>query len=197
MSSRDWNDSVSGRADAAVLAALPGPLAVVLGESIPRAFASLDAITLLANGRMSLTSVPLQKGVPVSGITWFSDAVAMSGQLVWWFALYQASSLGGGPSNLCRQTGPQHAGGWAANTAKAINLTSPYTPLYTGPHWAAVMVGATQPPTLTAMAQPAHVAAVSPARNLATTSTALAVDAAPDPCPATSVQTNVPYCYIT
>jgi hypothetical protein len=195
-SPNDWNNSVTGRADAAVLAGLPGPLAVVLGESIPRSFASLDTATLLVSGRMHLVSVPLQEQYPVHALTFFSDSAGMVSPLTWFFALYTASSAGGGPLALCVQTPAQFTAGWAANTAKRVAFTAPYTPTYTGIHFAAVMCSAGgQTPNLTSMAQPGHVAAVSPARSMATTATGF-TNTAPDPCGATTSQANVPYCYL-
>jgi hypothetical protein len=190
MTVNDWNNSITGRADAHVLAGSPVPFRNVLGESVPRAFASLDAVAVLGSGQLRCTAIPLQIGIPVTGLAFASDAVAGTSNLVTWAGLYDNS----GPPAFLRQSSGGFSYNWPANTVHQFDFTSTYTPTYTGIYIAVILSsagGAT--PTLTAMAQPAAITGITPIRSF--TANSGITGGAPATLSSIAAAAHVPYCY--
>lgn len=187
----NWLDHVNGRADAAVLGGAAGGFLASLAETVPRAFLNADDSTvgLLVSGRLQLVEIALQQGTPITGIAFASHAQLMVSPTHWYFALYTAAA------GLCRQTPDQGVAGWAARTVKTLDLTSQYTPTYTGRHLLGICCIAGTPPTLTAMAQPAHITGITPANSLFANA-GLTTGTAPNPFGAGTPQANVPYGFV-
>ena len=93
-----------------------------------------------------MTSVPivLEAGDKVTSISVLSGATAAGTPTNWWFALYDTAAT----PNLIAQTADQLTATWAADTAKDLALSAPFTAPAPGLYYAAVMVKATTPPSL-------------------------------------------------
>lgn len=111
--------------------------------NLPRSVA-VGNLAALSTGVMTSTAVLLFTGDVVTNLTFISGATAAGTPTHWWFALYDTSAT---PA-LIAQTADQTSGAWAANTAKTLALSTPYTVTTTGIYYAACMVTATTPPTL-------------------------------------------------
>lgn len=147
-------------------------------SNIDRANASVSTgLAALASGRLSLVAVPLRAGQVVSTLAFMSGATAAATPTNQWFALFDSSR------NLLRQTPDATTAAWAANTVKALTLTSTYTVLTSGLYYAGIMVAAATVPSLTGVSSNAVVTALAPSlggpSTTSLTSTAPATAAAP------------------
>ena len=101
--------------------------------------ADLDPLTTQV---MLSVAVPLQVGDLVTNITFKSGATAADTPTNYWFALYSPAGA------LLAQSADQTSTAWAANTVKTLALATPQRISATGVYYAAVMVKATDLPSL-------------------------------------------------
>lgn len=101
-------------------------------------------VAALTTQVMTSVGMYLELGDVVTSLTFVSGTTAAGTPTNWWFALYSSAAT---PA-LLGQTADQTTTAWAANTAKTVALTTPYTVTATGIYYAACMVKATTPPTL-------------------------------------------------
>lgn len=93
---------------------------------------------------MTAVALYLEAGDVVTNLTFMSGATGAGTPTNWWFALYDTVAT---PA-LIAQTADQTSTAWAADTAKTVALSAPYTVTATGIFYAGVMVKATTVPTL-------------------------------------------------
>lgn len=93
---------------------------------------------------MLSVAVPLQTGDLVTNITFKSGATAADTPTNYWFALYSSAST---PA-LLAQTADQTTTAWAANTVKTLALATAQRISASGVYYAAIMVKATDLPSL-------------------------------------------------
>jgi hypothetical protein len=105
-------------------------------------------LSALTTQVMLAAALPLEAGDVVTNLTFVSGATAAGTPTNWWFALYSSAAT---PA-LIAQTADQTSTAWAANTAKTVALSAPYTVLTAGVYYAAIMVKAATPPTLAGVA---------------------------------------------
>jgi hypothetical protein len=144
---------------------------------------------------MTSTAILLYAGDIVTTLTFMSGATGANTPTNWWFALYDTQAT---PA-LIAQTADQLTAAWAADTAKPLALSAPYTVLTTGIYYAAIMVKATTPPTLIgASAQADASGAVTAGQKvLARTSGASLTTTAPATIATPTTVGTVPYVIIT
>lgn len=162
-----------------------------LRESFSRIQAGSD-LAALTTQVMTSVALYLEKGEPVTYLTFVSGGTAAGTPTNWWFALYDTS----GTPALLRQTADQLTAAWAANTAKRLALSTPYVATVTGIYRASVMVKATTVPTLAGatVLVGAAGAAVSGQVVLAQTSGASLTTTAPSTIATPTTVATLPYC---
>lgn len=124
-------------------------------ETFPRYLAAGSSLAP-TSGTMYLVAISV--GVPstISGITFLSGSTALSGQTNWWAALYTPALA------LIAQTPDlTNTGTWAANTEKTFSLSTPVV-LAPGMYYVAIMVAATQPPTIQGVATTSTIGPMAP-----------------------------------
>lgn len=144
---------------------------------------------------MLSVGVPLQVGDLVSNITFKSGATAADTPTNWWFALYSSAST---PA-LVGQTADQTSTAWAANTVKTLALTSAYRVPSTGIYYAALMVKATDLPSLVgaSVGIAGAAASVLSSKVLAQTSGSSLTDTAPATIATPTTIASVPLVVLT
>jgi len=154
--------------------------------------ADLDPLTTQV---MLSVAVPLQVGDLVSNITFKSGATAADTPTNYWFALYSSAAT---PA-LVGQTADQTSTAWAANTVKTLALTTPYRVPSTGVYYAAIMVKATDLPSLVGKSVGIAGAAASilSSKVLAQTSGSSLTDTAPATIATPTTVANVPLVVLT
>jgi hypothetical protein len=101
-------------------------------------------VAALTTQVMTSVAVYLELGDVVTNLTFVSGTTAAGTPTNWWFALYDTATT---PA-LLRQTADQTSTAWAANTAKTVALSTPWTVTASGIYYASCMVKATTVPTL-------------------------------------------------
>ncbi len=144
---------------------------------------------------MTSVALYLEAGDVVTNLTFCSATTAAGTPTNWWFALYSTAAT---PA-LLAQTADQTSTAWAANTAKTVALTAPYTVPTSGIYYASVMVKATTPPTLLGASLNANASAavVTGQKVLANTSGSSLTDTAPATVATPTTVATVPYCVAT
>jgi len=144
---------------------------------------------------MTSAAILLYAGDVVTNLTFMSGATAASVPTNWWFALYDTSAT---PA-LIAQSADQTTTAWAADTAKTLALSSPYTVAATGIYYAAVMVKATTVPTLIGASVQADAsgAVVTGQKVLARTSGSSLTATAPATIATPTTVGTVPYVVVT
>jgi hypothetical protein len=144
---------------------------------------------------MTSVAICLEAGDVVTNLTFMSGATAANVPTNWWFGLYDTQAT---PA-LIAQTADQLTAAWAADTAKTLALSAPYTVPTTGVYYAAVMVKATTPPTLIGATVQADAsgAVVTGQKVLARTSGSALTGTAPGTIAASTTVGTVPYAVAT
>ncbi|WP_367128322.1 hypothetical protein [Saccharothrix sp. HUAS TT1] len=101
--------------------ALPGVDQDLFVRSNIPAWACTSDLAATGTGVAIGTFVFLRKGDIVTSLSFVSGATALATGTAGWHALYDASG------NLLAQSAGQGATAWAANTARKLALTAPYT----------------------------------------------------------------------
>jgi parallel beta-helix repeat protein len=154
--------------------------------------AAFSNASVLTSGVMVTVAVPLFAGEVVTNIAFTSGATAAGTPVNWWFALY---GTGGA---LIAQTADQTTGVWGADSTKTLALSSPYTVPTAGVYYAAIMVTATNVPTLVASGGRASViGGISGQKALSRSSGSGLTTTAPGTIGSATNLTNVPYVIIT
>lgn len=109
--------------------------------NLPRRAISADTDPL-TSGTLYVMALYLRQGDTVTSLTMKSGATAAGTPTNYWVALYNPDGA------LLAQSADQTSTAWAANTVKTLSLSSAQTIAATGVHYAAVMVAATDPPSL-------------------------------------------------
>jgi hypothetical protein len=109
--------------------------------NLPRRLVTTDTDPLTTQVMLSV-ALYLREGDIVTNLSFKSGATAADTPTNWWFALYDPALA------LLAQTADQETAAWAANTLKTLALASPVTVEDTGVHYAAIMVKATDEPSL-------------------------------------------------
>lgn len=116
-----------------------------IAQTFPRA-ATWANSSILSSGRLSLAGgMVLPKGVAVTNLTAVSATTALGTGVNQWFCLVDQSG------NVLSKTVDDTSAAWAANTAKTLALSSPYTPSVDIAVYLGVMVNGTTVPTLFAI----------------------------------------------
>ena len=144
---------------------------------------------------MTAVALYLEAGDVVTNLTFCSATTAAGTPTNWWFALYSTATT---PA-LIAQSADQTNTAWAANTAKTLALSAPYTVPTTGIYYAAVHVKATTVPTLlgASLNATASAAVVTGQKVLANTSGSSLTDTAPSTIATPTAVGSVPYCVAT
>lgn len=174
---------------------LNGSPAGVLRESFPRWACTTD-LDPLTTQVMLTVAVPLKAGDVVTNITFKSGATAADTPTNWWFALYSPAAT---PA-LLSQSADQTSTAWAANTAKTLALAAAQTITADGVYYAAIMVKATDLPSLvgrTLALAGASTGSVSGQKPLAQTSGSSLTDTAPATVATPTTVATVPYVVLT
>jgi hypothetical protein len=153
-------------------------------------------LSALTTEVMTSVATYLEKGDTVTNLTFVSATTAAGTPAHWWFALYSNAAT---PA-LIAQTADQTDTAWAANTAKTVALSSPYTVTDTGIYYAAICVVATTPPTLAGASLHNAVesgAVVSGQKILARTSGSSLSDTAPATIASATTVATVPLVIVT
>lgn len=110
---------------------------VALGATQPRSTPMGSQLTV-TGGTLWLFAVGLRAGRRISTIEFVNGTTALAhgsgNNSAWWFALYNASRI------LLGQTANQGQAAWAANTVKALALTTPVVIPGDGVYYAGLMV---------------------------------------------------------
>lgn len=113
-----------------------------LFETMPRWLPG-TATTSITSKTVYLNAIWLPEGLTVTSISWMSGSTALSGGSNQVFGLYDSSRARLGTTTDDTSTA------WAANTVKTLSLTpGTFTTTYSGLHYLAILVNATQTPTL-------------------------------------------------
>lgn len=160
-----------------------------ISQSIPRT--AVSASGGLTSGRLRMTGgIVIPAGVTVSSITFVSAATALVTGTNQWFALYDKSR------NRLAVTVDDTSTAWAAETAKTLALSTPYTVGQDTEVYAGACVVAATPPTLHCGNPPTAIGTLAPVTGgLADTGLTN-----PASAPATLVALTVAipaYCYIS
>jgi hypothetical protein len=144
---------------------------------------------------MTSVAVLLFAGEIVTNLTFMSGATAAGSPTNWWFALHDTAAT---PA-LIAQSADQTTTAWAADTAKTLALSAPYTVPTTGIYYADVMVKATTVPTLIGATVQADAsgAVVAGMKVLARTSGSSLTATAPSTIATPTTVGTVPYVVIT
>lgn len=124
-------------------------------ESYPRVNGVADRAAL-STGRVSLQSIRLPAGLPVTNITFASITTAAGTPTHWWFSLCDNTYT------TLRSTADQTSTAWAANTVMPKALSSPFVTLYEGLYYVAVMMTATTVVSLAGQAVNSTVGGIAP-----------------------------------
>lgn len=124
--------NVIGPAGAAAVAYLKPTAA--LAETIPRATTPLSNAAAGTSGTLRLQAIALPAGTVVTGISFLSGTQAAVAPTHQWFALYDSSRV------CLAVTNDDTTTAWGANTAKALNLTAPFTTTYSGLYYIGLLV---------------------------------------------------------
>lgn len=149
-------------------------------------------LSALTSAVMLSVALPLERGDVVTNLTFLSGATAVGTPANWWFALYDTAAT---PA-LIAQTADQTSTAWAANTAKTVALSAPYTVTTSGVYYASVMVKASSVCTLAGVALENAAAAgavVTGQAILAQTSGSSLTATAPSTIASPTTVANVPY----
>lgn len=144
---------------------------------------------------MLSVAVPLQPGTLVTNITFKSGATAADTPTNYWFALYSSAAT---PAKL-GQSADQTTAAWAANTVKTLALTTPVQITAAGVYYAAIMVKATDLPSLIGKSVGIAGAAASilSSKVLAQTSGSALTDTAPATIATPTTIASVPFVVLT
>ena len=115
----------------------------VFRSNMPRSDVLSDTAALTTQVLTSV-ALPLMEGDTVAKLAFRSGATPAGTPTNWWFALYDDQAT----AALIAQTADQLTAAWAANTVMNLALTAPYIVPRSGIYYAACMVKATTPPTL-------------------------------------------------
>lgn len=142
---------------------------------------------------MLSVAVPVQTGELVTSITFKSGATAADTPTNWWFALYSAAGA------LLSQTADQEAAAWAANTVKTLALATPQRIADASVVYAAIMVKATDLPSLIGsnLALAGAAASILSSKVLAQTSGSSLTDTAPATIVTPTTIADVPFVVLT
>lgn len=164
----------------------------VRAQSLRQVDCTTDTDPLTTQVMLSV-AVPVQTGDLISSITFKSGATAADTPTNWWFALY------GTDGALLAQTADQTSTAWAANTVKTLALTTPKRITQAGVVYAAVMVKATDLPSLIGKTVGIAGAAASilGSKVLAQTSGSALTDTAPATIATPTTVATVPFCVLT
>jgi len=161
-----------------------------LAETHSRATVTHANTAGLTSGQLRLVAIHLNAGTVVTNITFMSGTQAAVAPTAWWFALYSSGLV------LRGQTADQTSTAWAANTAKTVALTTPYTITSTGLHYLGLcMVAGTPISMMCAASSGVGPLALSPI--LAATSSGSLTTTAPDPAGALTAATGLNYAYVS
>lgn len=110
-------------------------------ESYPRVNGVADRAAL-TSGTVFLQSIRLPAAITVTTLNVLSITTPAGTPTHWWFALCDNTYTS------LRATADQTTTAWAANTRKAVNLSSTFVTTYEGLYYVAIMMTATTPVTL-------------------------------------------------
>lgn len=164
----------------------------ILAETFPRNSWSSNQ-SLLASQRQSFIGIWLDKGTPVTNIGFVSGTTPAGTPTNQWFSLYSAAGV------KLRVTSDDLTTAWAANTAKVLACSSPYTVPESAMYYLGIMVKATTVPTVQGKLVSSIIAAMPPmflahdTTNVTLTNPA----SAPDPLPALTASGLLAYGYVT
>ena len=113
---------------------------VGIAENFPRMFAASSAAPNTAT--WTATAIYLPKGLVVTGITFFSGGTALATGTHQWFGLWDSSLT------LARGSADDTSTAWAAQAAKRLALTTPYTVPISGRYYVGLEISATTVPTI-------------------------------------------------
>lgn len=152
-------------------------------------------LTALTTAVMTSVALYLEAGDVITNLTFCSATTAADTPLNWWFALYSTAST---PAKV-GQSADQTTTAWAADTAKTLALTTPYTVTTTGIHYASIMMKATATVTLLGadLNANASAAVVTGQKVLARTSGSALTATAPSTIASSTTIAAVPYCVAT
>lgn len=119
----------------------PDPTQQFHRANLPRV--GLADVTALATGVMTSVALYLVEGDVVSNLTFISGATAADTPANYWAALYSPAGA------LLSQSADKTSTAWAADTAVTFALGAAQHIAKSGIYYAALMVKATTPPTLT------------------------------------------------
>jgi hypothetical protein len=146
----------------------------------------------LTSGTLRLMEIELPSGLLVTSITTFSGTSGVTSPTAQWFGLFSSAFA------TLRLTPDDGGGAWAANTAKTLNLASPFTTTYSGRHYIGVNVTAGTPPTLVGLETVTQIAVTAAPIMGGASSTGLTDPAS---CPATvatpTTCTQLFYAYVS
>lgn len=160
-----------------------------VAETWPRHSTPAGAAFATTSGQMWLSAIELHAGDVVTTGTVVSDSTAGSALTNQWFALYD-SALG-----LIRQTADDTSTAWAANTAKTLTFSTPYTVTASGLHYFGIMVAASTVPTFENARIVANLSGLAP--KISGTSTGSLTTTAPSTAGAISASTVHFYAYVS
>ena len=171
-----------------------GSPTAVRRQSIPQWRCDTDLDPLTTQVMLSV-AVPLQAGDVISNITFKSGATAADTPTNWWFALYSSAAT---PA-LLSQSADQTTTAWAANTVKTLALASAQTITVPGVYYAALMVKATDLPSLigASVGIAGAAASILSSKVLAQTSGSSLTDTAPATIATPTTVVSVPFCVLT
>lgn len=156
-----------------------------------RAASSTTGTNSLSTGRLSMYSVYLTAGTVVTSITFISSGTALSAGTNQWFALFD------GGRNKLAITNDDTSTAWGSNTAKTLNLTSPYTILADGTYYVGINVTASTVPNLLGLIGSSVLAAIPPIIQGTADSGLTNPASCPPTATALTATTTRPYWYIS
>lgn len=115
----------------------PGLLSNMPQQDVTRASIVLTSGTLLVTGGIT---VPANRWI--TSVTFLTGSTLATSPTHWWFTIMNAGRV------TQRSTADQTSTAWAANTAKTVNLTSPWAPTVDTAVYVGIMVVASPMPTL-------------------------------------------------
>lgn len=163
-----------------------------LAANMPRLTGINSAVqSTLSSGTLLMTAISLPLNITLNSITYVSGTTSASGPTNQIFGLYDGSR------NLLRATANDGATAWNASTAKTLTLTSPYTTLYDGLYYTAILVTvSTTIPTLIGFTHSAStIVAIPPIVN-GTSNTGLTTSL-PNPANAITGTGAIPWAYVS
>jgi parallel beta-helix repeat protein len=127
-----------------------------LAETVPRGGSTLGNNAAITSGTLRLVAIPLPSGLLVSSITFVSGSQAAVTPTNQWFTIHDSARLMQGV------TADDTTTAWAANTAKTLNLGTPYLTTYDGLYYLGIMVAAGTVPSLHAVVSLLAVTGLAP-----------------------------------